>query len=213
MEHLFTQMPGGAWGFLLAVNLLVFVLGCFIDFFEIAFIVVPLLALVAEKILPGLVPGMTPDQAMIWFGVIIAMNLQTSFLTPPFGFALFYLRSVAAKFDYKDRLTGKLIPAVKTSEIYKGSIAFIVLQLIMVAAVVAFPVVAFPVLVTGSIEKEQVLNAEEIMQQLEMPKVEMEAPSATMENGVTDAESAMPEPGATASPETDPMKVLQEEAE
>ncbi len=208
VEHLFAKMPGGAWGFLLVVNLLVFVLGCFIDFFEIAFIVIPLLAPVAEKLLPGLVPGMTPDQAMIWFGVIIAMNLQTSFLTPPFGFALFYLRSVAAKFDYKDRLTGKLIPAVKTTEIYKGSIAFIVLQLIMVVAVVVFPV-----LVTGGIEKEQTLNAEEIMQQLEMPKAEMDAPAPTMDGGVTDAELTMPEPEAAAQPQTDPMKSLQEDAQ
>ncbi len=82
-------MPGGAIGFLIVVNLLIFILGCFIDFFEIAFIVIPILPPVAEKILPGLVPGMTRDHAIIWFGVIVAMNLQTSFLPPPFGFALF----------------------------------------------------------------------------------------------------------------------------
>jgi hypothetical protein len=76
---------------------------------------------------------------MIWFGVIIAMNLQTSFLTPPFGFALFYLRSVAARSDYKDRITGETIPAVTTGQIYKGSIAFIVVQLIMVATLIAYP--------------------------------------------------------------------------
>jgi TRAP-type mannitol/chloroaromatic compound transport system permease large subunit len=122
-------MPGGALGFLIVVNVLVFILGCFIDFFEIAFIVIPMLAPVAEKILPSLFPPGTPiDAIMIWFGVIIAMNLQTSFLTPPFGFALFYLRSVAAKTDYKDRVTGANIPAVTTAQIYKGSIAFIVLQ-------------------------------------------------------------------------------------
>ena len=91
------------------VNLLVFILGCFIDFFEIAFIVIPILAPVAEKILPSMLPGVPVDAVMIWFGVIIAMNLQTSFLTPPFGFALFYLRSVAAKSDYKDRVTGATI--------------------------------------------------------------------------------------------------------
>ena len=104
VEHLFDDMPGGAMGFLIVVNILVFILGCFIDFFEIAFIVIPILAPVADKILPGLLPPGTPaDMTLIWFGVIIAMNLQTSFLTPPFGFALFYLRSVAAKNDYKDR--------------------------------------------------------------------------------------------------------------
>ena len=164
VEHLFKDMPGGAWGFLIVVNILVFILGMFIDFFEIAFIIIPLLAPVAEKILPGIVPGMTPDQAMIWFGVIIAMNLQTSFLTPPFGFALFYLRSVAAKFDYKDRVTGKLIPSVKTSEIYKGSIAFICLQLVMLVVIMVFPV-----LVTGGIEKTVTLTEEQIMQQMQAP--------------------------------------------
>ena len=192
VEHLFDSMPGGAWGFLIVVNVLVFILGCFIDFFEIAFIVIPLLAPVAEKILPGLVPGMTPDQAMIWFGVIIAMNLQTSFLTPPFGFALFYLRSVAAKFDYKDRVTGKTIAAVKTTEIYKGSIAFIILQLIMVAAVIAFPV-----LVTGGIQKEDALSAEQIMDQLNFINPDDAQPDA----------SGDPKPA-----EEDPMKALMEDA-
>ncbi|MCX2861863.1 TRAP transporter large permease subunit [Paucibacter sp. PLA-PC-4] len=147
VEHLFAALPGGALGFLIVVNLLVFVLGMFIDFFEIAFIVVPILVPVAEKILPALVPGMSPDMVMIWFGVILAMNLQTSFLTPPFGFALFYLRSVAAKKDYKDRITNETIPAVSTAQIYKGSIAFIVLQLIMVAVIVAYPS-----LVTGGMD-------------------------------------------------------------
>ncbi len=194
VEHLFDKIPGGALGFLIVVNLLVFVLGCFIDFFEIAFIVIPLLAPAAEKILPGLVPGMTTDQAMIWFGVIIAMNLQTSFLTPPFGFALFYLRSVAAKFDYKDRVTGKTIAAVKTMEIYKGSIAFIILQLIMVVVVITFPD-----LVTGGIEQKDSLNSEQILNQLEMPAQE-EDPSEPSE------ESDKPN-------EDDPMKALLEDAQ
>ncbi len=194
VEHLFDKIPGGALGFLIVVNLLVFVLGCFIDFFEIAFIVIPLLAPVAEKILPGLVPGMTPDQAMIWFGVIIAMNLQTSFLTPPFGFALFYLRSVAAKFDYKDRVTGKTIAAVKTMEIYKGSIAFIILQLIMVVVVIAFPD-----LVTGGIEQKDSLNSEQILNQLEMTAQE-EDPSESSEEG-------------DKPNEDDPMKALLEDAQ
>ena len=139
VEHLFDQLPGGALGFLIVVNVLVFILGMFIDFFEIAFIVIPMLAPVAEKVLPELLPGAPIDAVMVWFGVIIAMNLQTSFLTPPFGFALFYLRSVAAKKDYKDRVTGELIPAVTTTQIYKGSIAFIILQVFMVATVIAFP--------------------------------------------------------------------------
>ncbi|HPW83475.1 MAG TPA: TRAP transporter large permease subunit [Rhodoferax sp.] len=204
VEHLFDKIPGGAWGFLLVVNVLVFILGCFIDFFEIAFIVIPLLAPVAEKILPGLVPGMTPDQAMIWFGVIIAMNLQTSFLTPPFGFALFYLRSVAAKFDYKDRVTGKLIPSVKTTEIYKGSIAFICLQLIMVAAVIAFPV-----LVTGGIEKAETLNSDQIMEQLDISNPD-EAADPAAAAGDAAKEGEMPNPAADAAQEDDPMKAMLE---
>jgi TRAP-type mannitol/chloroaromatic compound transport system permease large subunit len=209
VEHLFDGIPGGAWGFLVVVNILVFILGCFIDFFEIAFIVIPLLAPVAEKILPGIVPGMTPDQVMIWFGVIIAMNLQTSFLTPPFGFALFYLRSVAAKFDYKDRVTGKMIPSVKTIEIYKGSIAFIILQVIMVAAVIAFPV-----LVTGGIEKQETLSADQIMQQLDTPSTdEAPAPTAGTEGAAEAGDPAAPAADEKAAAEDDPMKAMLEAAE
>ncbi|MFM1813327.1 MAG: hypothetical protein RLZ98_22 [Pseudomonadota bacterium] len=129
IENLLLNLPGGQIGFLIFVNILVFVLGCFLDFFEIAFIVIPLLAPVAAKL----------DIDLIWFGVIIAMNLQTSFLTPPFGFALFYLRSIAPASDYVDKLTGRAIKAVGTLEIYRGAIAFIVLQAIMIAIVIAFP--------------------------------------------------------------------------
>jgi TRAP-type mannitol/chloroaromatic compound transport system permease large subunit len=153
VEHLFDKLPGGELGFLLVVNVLVFILGCFIDFFEIAFIVVPILAPVAESL----------NIDLIWFGVILAMNLQTSFLTPPFGFALFYLRSVAPKADYKDRVTGQLIPAVTTAQIYKGSIAFIILQLIMVVAVVAFP----GLVLEDESKKGPGLDAGQIMEQLD----------------------------------------------
>ncbi len=164
VEHLFTNMPGGAMGFLIVVNLLIFVLGMFIDFFEIAFIVIPILAPVANKMLGGLLPeGTPPEMTLVWFGVIIAMNLQTSFLTPPFGFALFYLRSVAAKKDYQDRITGATIKAVETMEIYKGSIAFIIVQVIMVAAVIIFPT-----LVTGGIEKTVKIDADKVLLQMQM---------------------------------------------
>jgi TRAP-type mannitol/chloroaromatic compound transport system permease large subunit len=140
VESLFKDMPGGALGFLIIVNILIFILGCFIDFFEIAFIVIPLLAPVADKILPELLPaGTQAHWALIWFGVIVAMNLQTSFLTPPFGFALFYLRSVAPRTDYADRVTGRNIRAVSTMEIYKGGLAFIAIQVFMVVMVVTFP--------------------------------------------------------------------------
>ena len=132
VEHLFDRLPGGALGFLLFVNALIFVLGCFLDFFEIAFILLPLLAPIAAKL----------DIDLVWFGIIIAMNLQTSFLTPPFGFALFYLRSVAPASDYVDKVTGRPVPKVSTAQIYTGSIAFVVIQLVMVAAVIAFPSMA-----------------------------------------------------------------------
>jgi len=199
VEHLFADMPGGAWGFLIVVNILVFILGMFIDFFEIAFIVIPLLAPVAEKILPGLFPGMTADVAMIWFGVIIAMNLQTSFLTPPFGFALFYLRSVAPKQDYKDRVTGQTIPAVTTGQIYKGSIAFICIQLIMVGVIMAFPN-----LVTGNIDKVQNLSDTEVMQQLDI--------RGTEDDQQAEADKDLkPEEGDEAgNADEDPMKALQD---
>lgn len=195
VEHLFVDMPGGAIGFLIVVNLLIFILGCFIDFFEIAFIVIPILAPVAEKILPGLVPGMTPDQAMIWFGVIVAMNLQTSFLTPPFGFALFYLRSVAPKNDYKDRVTGENIKAVTTTEIYKGSIAFIVLQLIMVAAIIMVPS-----LVTGGLQEGVKVDAEAALEQM------LESESQTQDDQADDLK-----PEGEEAPEDDPAKALEAE--
>ncbi|WP_396430914.1 TRAP transporter large permease subunit [Limnohabitans sp.] len=193
VEHLFVDMPGGAIGFLIVVNLLIFILGCFIDFFEIAFIVIPILAPVAEKILPGMVPGMTADQAMIWFGVIIAMNLQTSFLTPPFGFALFYLRSVAPKSDYKDRVTGANIRSVTTTEIYKGSIAFIVLQLIMVAAIIMVPS-----LVTGGLQEGVKVDADAALEQM----LEREGQSQ-------DAEQEGLQPEGEEPGEDDPAKALE----
>jgi TRAP-type mannitol/chloroaromatic compound transport system permease large subunit len=129
VEHLFDKLPGGQLGFLIVVNLMIFALGCFLDFFEIAFILLPLLAPIAVKM----------DVDLVWFGIIIAMNLQTSFLTPPFGFSLFYLRSVAPASDYDDRITGKRIPKVTTGSIYRGSIAFVAMQLAMVAVIIAFP--------------------------------------------------------------------------
>jgi TRAP-type mannitol/chloroaromatic compound transport system permease large subunit len=116
IERLLTSLPGGALGFLLFVNLLVFLLAFFLDFFEIAFIVIPLLAPAAEKL------GID----LVWFGVMLGVNMQTSFMHPPFGFALFYLRSVAP-------------PQVRTGDIYWGAVPWVVIQLVMVGLVVAFP--------------------------------------------------------------------------
>jgi TRAP-type mannitol/chloroaromatic compound transport system permease large subunit len=129
VEHLLTSVPGGEVGFLVVINVILFILGCFLDFFEIAFIIVPLLIGPAESF------GID----LIWLGVIIGMNLQTSFLTPPFGFALFYLRSVAAKVPYIDKITGKRMEPVKTAQIYTGSVAFIAVQVVMIVLVIMFP--------------------------------------------------------------------------
>jgi tripartite ATP-independent transporter DctM subunit len=216
VEHLFDDMPGGALGFLIVVNILIFILGCFIDFFEIAFIVIPILAPVAEKVLPELFPpGTSTDAIMIWFGVVIAMNLQTSFLTPPFGFALFYLRSVAAKKDYKDRVTGQTIPAVTTAQIYKGSIAFIILQLIMVAVVIGYPKLVIDGIDQGvTVDVDKAL--ESLMQQTPAssvmpgaPELASPAPSAGPGAGVPNPDAAMGGQPAPAAQE-DPMKALLE---
>ena len=139
VEHLLADLPGGQVGFLILVNVLIFVLAFFLDFFELSFIVVPLLAPVADKL------GID----LIWFGVLLAVNMQTSFMHPPFGFALFYLRSVAPEKPYVDKVTGKVMQPVTTMEIYKGAIPFLVLQLVMVAVLIAFPS-----LVTGSLDKK-----------------------------------------------------------
>ena len=125
VEHMLTSLPGGQTGFLIVVNIFIFFLAFFLDFFEIAFIILPLLGPVAEK--------MGID--LIWFGVMICVNMQTSFMHPPFGFALFYLRGIS------DTLfKSKALPAkVESRDIYLGSIPFIVLQLVLVAVVIAFP--------------------------------------------------------------------------
>jgi TRAP-type mannitol/chloroaromatic compound transport system permease large subunit len=123
VEHMMSSLPGGVWGFLVVVNLFIFFLAFFLDFFEIAFIIIPMLAPVAQKILE---PVVGHDAALIWFGVMICVNVQTSFMHPPFGFALFYLRSVAPK-------------EVKSSDIYWGSIPWVILQLAMTVGVIALP--------------------------------------------------------------------------
>ena len=129
VEHLLTSLPGGQIGFLLFVNALVFLLAFFLDFFELAFIIIPLLGPAAEKL------GID----LIWFGVILAVNMQTSFMHPPFGFALFYLRSVAPKEAFLDRITGKRTAPVTTGQIYWGAVPFVVIQVIMVVLVIMFP--------------------------------------------------------------------------
>jgi TRAP-type mannitol/chloroaromatic compound transport system permease large subunit len=129
VEHLLTSLPGGQIGFLLFVNAFVFVLAFFLDFFELAFIVIPLLGPAAEHL------GID----LIWFGVILGVNMQTSFMHPPFGFALFYLRSVAPREAYNDRVTGKRTDGITTGQIYWGAMPFVVIQVIMVVLVILFP--------------------------------------------------------------------------
>ena len=129
VEHLLVSLPGGQIGFLLFVNAFVFVLAFFLDFFELAFIVIPLLGPAAEHL------GID----LIWFGVILGVNMQTSFMHPPFGFALFYLRSVAPRDTYIDRITGKRTEGVTTGQIYWGAVPFVVIQVIMVVLVILFP--------------------------------------------------------------------------
>ncbi|MDP6738632.1 MAG: TRAP transporter large permease subunit [Planctomycetota bacterium] len=119
IKDLLTGLPGGRVGLLVVANLAIFILGFFIDFFEIAFIILPLIQPAAAHL------GITGDE-MVWFGVMIAMNLQTSFLTPPFGFSLFYLRGVAPK-------------EIPTSAIYRGVVPFIIIQLICLTLVIVFP--------------------------------------------------------------------------
>ena len=156
VEHLMTSLPGGQTGFLIVVNIMFFGLAFFLDFFELAFILVPLVAPVADKL------GID----LIWFGVLLAVNMQTSFMHPPFGFALFYLRSVAPAKEYKDAVTGKTMPPVSTADIYWGAIPFVLIQIIMVALIIAFPGIV-------QVEAKSVQGGGDAVLQ-----IEQEAPSA-----------------------------------
>ena len=129
VENLLTSLPGGTTGFLIVVNAIVFVLAFFLDFFELAFIVVPLLGPAAEHL------GID----LVWFGVLLGVNMQTAFMHPPFGFSLFYLRSVAPREPYVDRVSGRLTPAITTGQIYWGAVPFVGIQVVMIGIVIAFP--------------------------------------------------------------------------
>jgi TRAP-type mannitol/chloroaromatic compound transport system permease large subunit len=129
VEHLLVGLPGGQTGFLIIVSILVFLLAFFLDFFELAFIIVPLL----------IAPAVALDIDLIWFGVILAVNMQTSFMHPPFGFALFYLRSVAPRGSYNDKVTGERLAGVSTAQIYWGAVPFVIIQVVMIGITIAFP--------------------------------------------------------------------------
>jgi len=175
VEHLLTSLPGGQLGFLIVVNIMIFLLAFFLDFFELAFIIVPLIGPVAEKL------GID----LIWFGVLLGINMQTSFMHPPFGFALFYLRSVAPIKDYTDRVTGMPIAKVTTGQIYWGSVPFVIIQIIMVGLVIAFPE-----MVTGAFDKAKVIDIENFKMDLPEPDTQTQQidPSQFMNT---------PEPSAT----------------
>ena len=151
VEHMLTGLPGGQIGFLIVVNVFVFFLAFFLDFFEIAFIIVPMLAPVADK--------MGID--LIWFGVLLCVNLQTSFMHPPFGFALFYLRGIADTL-FKD----KRIPVpVQSNDIYLGAIPWVIMQVILV-----FIVIFVPQSVTMFLDKEVKIDIDKV--KIEMPAEE-----------------------------------------
>lgn len=143
IEHMLASLPGGQTGFLVVVNVFVFFLAFFLDFFEIAFIVIPLLAPVADKL------GID----LIWFGVLLCVNMQTSFMHPPFGFALFYLRNIADSL-YK---SGSLPQKVESRDIYLGSIPWLVMQLLLVAIVIFVPQT-----VTVFLDKPEKIDVEHI---------------------------------------------------
>jgi TRAP-type mannitol/chloroaromatic compound transport system permease large subunit len=199
VEHLLTGLPGGQIGFLIVVNILIFVLAFFLDFFELSFIVIPLLGPVADKL------GID----LVWFGVLLAVNMQTSFMHPPFGFALFYLRSVAPHADYTDKVTGQPVAKVTTGQIYWGAVPFVVIQVIMVGLIIAFPG-----LVSTGNTKGDTIDADKAFQELRMQE-DQDAPPADASDpasGASPAEPAasQPEPDAPKSDSDDPMKALED---
>ncbi len=129
VARLFAHVPGGVTGFLLVVTALTFLLGLFLDFFEIAFVLIPLLSPVATAL------GID----LVWFGVLIAINLQASFLTPPFGYALFFLRNVAPREPHHDATSGLTLPPVTTADIYLGALPFVAVQLLVMVAIIVWP--------------------------------------------------------------------------
>jgi tripartite ATP-independent transporter DctM subunit len=164
VENLLVSLPGGQIGFLLFVNAFVFVLAFFLDFFELAFIVIPLLGPAADHL------GID----LIWFGVILGVNMQTSFMHPPFGFALFYLRSVAPREPFVDRVSGKLTQPVTTGQIYWGAVPFVVIQVVMVVLVILFPAMVMHYKGVGTAIKPGDIKIE--IPQIEAPPLDLSEP-------------------------------------
>jgi len=180
VEHLLSGLPGGQLGFLIVVNILIFVLAFFLDFFELSFIVVPLLAPVADKL------GID----LVWFGVLLAVNMQTSFMHPPFGFALFYLRSVAPDKAYTDRITRQQIAPVTTGQIYWGAIPFVIIQIIMVGLIITFPGIV-------SRDKQEKIDLDKV--KIEMPTDLPAAPGSDPFAPPANDLQPAPLPGGSAS--------------
>ena len=158
IEHQVDGLPGGQVGFLIVVNVFIFFLAYFLDFFEIAFIILPMLGPVAEK--------MGID--MVWFGVLLCVNMQTSFMHPPFGFALFYLRGIADTL-FKE---GRIEKPVKSNDIYMGAIPWVIMQLVLVVIVIFVPET-----VTMFLDKEEKVDLDKVV--IEMPS-EQEVPAAEL---------------------------------
>ncbi|MDD2925061.1 TRAP transporter large permease subunit [Rhodoferax sp.] len=196
VEHLLTSLPGGQLGFLIVVNVLIFFLAFFLDFFELCFIVVPLIGPVAEK--------MGID--LIWFGVLLGVNMQTSFMHPPFGFALFYLRSVAPGKEYTDKITKKLIQPVTTMQIYWGAIPFVIIQIVMVAAIIAFPGI-----VSSGLDKAEAVDLDKVGAEM-MANMPGESPAAPAPSADASSPEVQPEapPAADDAASNDPMKAMED---
>ena len=174
VEHLLSSLPGGQLSFLIVVNILVFVLAFFLDFFELAFIIIPLIGPVADKL------GID----LVWFGVLLAVNMQTSFMHPPFGFALFYLRSVAPHEDYTDKVTKKPMKRVTIEQIYWGAVPFVLIQILMVGLIITFPG-----LVSSGLTKEPTFDADTVLRQMQTDSVKRSDDKAAAEKanvGTTD---------------------------
>jgi len=168
---------------------LIFVLAFFLDFFELSFIVVPLLAPVAEKL------GID----LIWFGVLLGVNMQTSFMHPPFGFALFYLRSVAPIKAYTDRLTKRQIEPVTTMQIYWGAVPFVIIQIAMVGLIIAFPGI-----VSSGLDKTEKVDLEQVQRQMNKEMQDAAQPPAEAASGI----EAMPNPAADAKSADEEQKKI-----
>ncbi len=187
VEHLLSGLPGGQLGFLIVVNILVFVLAFFLDFFELAFIIIPLIGPVAEKL------GID----LVWFGVLLAVNMQTSFMHPPFGFALFYLRSVAPHEDYTDKVTKQPIKKVTIEQIYWGAVPFVIIQIIMVGLIIAFPA-----LVSSGLDKETTIDGDKALMQIQADEQSKQAAQEAAAVPAADASAAgAAAPGASAPAE------------